>query len=784
MTSTPVLPYVFSPMPEYLRNIPLSSNRALLSIPANETPAMLLGKLPDMLPPRFDAIPAELRQLPQWINWKYMPPLKGQKKPRKVPVNPKTGGAAAVDNPATWGNIGEAEARCKSDASLGLGFVFTENDSYCGIDLDKCFDPQQKCITEGFVGAIIPRFGSYTELSPSQTGLHIIIKGKLPPGRRKDGSIEMYDAGRYFTFTGRALAGFTDIRECQSELEAYHHEVFSEAAATQEDGAHAPACKGGAFPVSDDVLLEKARTSANGEKFRQLWEGQWQTAGYYSQSEADMALCSMLAFWTGRADWADALFRKSGLYRNKWDERHGDDTYGQLTIKKTFASCKKHYEWVKASNSTSQDHLILAREVILQVGKENLLATDTHVWRWHDTGVWRTIVDREIKQCVQHALEQIGHTVKRGLVDAVADVLKTEIFAKEHEWDRDRDAINFPNGELHWTGAVWELRKHCREHYRTTQIPYAYDSNAECPRFVQFLEEIFQGDADGKDKATLILELLGYTLVSNARLEKFVLLIGPGANGKSVLLDAIRVMVGMDNITAVQPSQFNNRFQRAHLHLKLANLVTEIAEGAEIADAELKAITSGELTTAEHKFGHPFNFRPFSTCWFGSNHLPHTRDFSDALFRRAIVIQFNRVFKEGEDADPYLKDKLMAEMPGIISMALQAFGEVLKRNKFTESTSCKQAKQEWRIEADQVAQFIGELCEVEPGAEIASKDLYQAYTFWADAAGIVRKLNRKNFTGRIMRLGGQTCKGTAGARMIAGIKLKPVSGQVLEARGA
>jgi len=428
----------------------------------------------------------------------------------------------------------------------------------------------------------------------------------------------------------------------------------------------------------------------------------------------------------------------------------------------------------KSGGTSEPDHLALAREVVSHVGKENLLATVAHVWRWRDTGVWRTIAEREVKQAVQQAFEQRGVAITSGLVIAVTEVLKTELFAKEHEWDRDRDAINFLNAELHWTGEAWEVRPHCREHYRTTQIPYAYDANAWCPRFVQFLEEIFQGDADSKDKKTLILELLGYTLVSHANFEAFVLLIGSGANGKSVLLDVIRVMVGSENVAAVQPSQFNNKYQRAHLHLKLANLVTEIAEGAEIADAELKAIVSGELTTAEHKFQDPFSFHPFSTCWFGSNHLPHTRDFSDALFRRAKVIPFNRKFEYGVDADPHLKDKLASEMSGIINLVLQAFAEVLKRGAFTEPESCKQAKQEWRIEADQVAQFVGEMCTVEPGAEIASMNLYQAYTNWAEAAGIARKLNRKNFTTRIMRLGGKPCKGTAGTRTIAGVRLKTI----------
>jgi putative DNA primase/helicase len=354
-----------------------------------------------------------------------------------------------------------------------------------------------------------------------------------------------------------------------------------------------------------------------------------------------------------------------------------------------------------------QDHLNLAREVLEDIGSDNLLSTAAHVWQWYESGVWKIIDERKVKQLVQHVLEQQGHDVMRGVVDAVADVLKTAIYALEHEWNRYGDVISFQNGELHWNGNGWELKPHDREHYCTTQIPYHYDTSAQCPRFMLFLDEIFGGDSDGKDKAKLVMQLIGYTLVSHARYEVFVLLIGGGANGKSVLLDIIRMMVGRDNVSAVQPSQFSNRFQRAHLHGKLANLVTEIAEGAEIADAELKAIVSGELTTAEHKNKDPFSFRPFSTCWFGTNHMPHTRDFSDALFRRAKVITFNRTFKAGEGADPLLKDKLAEEMAGIINVSIAAFGEVIKHGTFTEPQSCIIAKQEWRIEADQVAQFVG-----------------------------------------------------------------------------
>jgi len=418
------------------------------------------------------------------------------------------------------------------------------------------------------------------------------------------------------------------------------------------------------------------------------------------------------------------------------------------------------------------DHLTAARAVLAKIGRENILATAAYVWLWDMRGIWRTIPDRELKQLVQHGLEGESEEIMRGLVDGVADVLKSEIFRGEHEWNRSHDAINTPNGELHWNGAGWELLPHCREHYLTTQIPVPYLPEATCPRFIQFLQEIFEGDPDGEAKAQALLEMMGYSLTSDTRYERFVLLIGSGANGKSVVMEVIRLLVGSENVAAVQPSQFGNRFQRGHLHLKLVNLVTEIAEGSEIADAELKAIVSGELTTAEHKHQPPFDFRPYATCWFGTNHMPHTRDFSDALFRRALVMPFNRTFKAGENADPNLKEKLAEELSGILKLALQAYGDVLQRGSFTDPESCLRAKEEWRIEADQVAQFIGDKCEMIPDARVVSVELYLAYKNWAVDAGITRQLNRKNFTNRVLRRGGVLCKGSGGVRMIAGVRLK------------
>jgi putative DNA primase/helicase len=421
-----------------------------------------------------------------------------------------------------------------------------------------------------------------------------------------------------------------------------------------------------------------------------------------------------------------------------------------------------------------KDQLAHAEDLIEELGGDaNVLYTLDAFWRWDAAGVWRRAHDREIKQVAQKVLDSGDVDVSKTLVDGVVDVAKSSLFERAAQLDaRNWRLVNVQNGTLEWVGSGWQLREHRREDFLTTQIPVAFDADAIAPRFEEFLREVFAGDADADQKALCVLELIGYTLLTTCRYERFVLLIGGGANGKSVLLGVIEALLGPGGVAAVQPSQFDNRFQRAHLHGKLANIVTEIAQGAEILDAQLKAIVSGELTTAEHKNRDPFEFRPFATCWFGTNHMPHTRDFTEALFRRATVLWFNNTFKDGA-RDPHLKDRLSAELPGILALALGAIAGVLQRNAFTVPASSTEAAREWRRDVDQVAQFVEECCYASPGTGIASAELYMAYDTWADEAGVKHHLSRKSFTDRIVRLGAKAGKaGKSGTRTIFGFALR------------
>lgn len=371
-----------------------------------------------------------------------------------------------------------------------------------------------------------------------------------------------------------------------------------------------------------------------------------------------------------------------------------------------------------------ENHLFAAQETVTSLGgPENLIYANGSLWGWRGGGVWRVMDDREVKKAIHKVVE--GQEMTKSVVDSILDLVKTEVYRPNHQFEQGDEFVNCLNGEIHFVDGEWVLRPHNRENYRLTQIPVPYDPNATAPRFGTFLDEIFQGDDDAVEKTILLLEMMGYTLMATCRFEKFIILIGKGANGKSVILAVLEAIVGRGNIAAVQPDQLDNRFQRGHLYGKLANIVTELPVGGEIADAQLKSITSGEVTTAEHKFKDPFDFHPVTTFWFGTNHMPHTRDTSDAIFRRAIVLSFNRKF-EGENCDPLLKEKLLAELPGILNLALEAIAGVLLRKSFTVSESCEMQKAKWRNDADQAGQFVEEVCELIPSERTPSVHIWNA----------------------------------------------------------
>ncbi len=292
--------------------------------------------------------PVCLRDRPQWVAWRC---IERDGKQTKAPVNALTGGMADSTDPSTWASFPQGVAACQQRPGLaGVGFVFTPDDPYCGVDLDDCIDPETGQI-KPWAAEFIKQLDSYTEISPSGTGVKVFLKANKPGSRcRKaceDGEIEIYDRDRFFTVTGQRLDGVPATVEIrQEQLDAVYRAVFGEDGHSDGDqkSAHCqPPNRAASVVLDDDEIIELASNQRrSGDKFATLWSGEW-NAYYNSASEADSSVIFTLAFYTKDAAQIDRLFRRSGLMRPKWDEFHGEQTYGDMTIAKALAKVTKQY---------------------------------------------------------------------------------------------------------------------------------------------------------------------------------------------------------------------------------------------------------------------------------------------------------------------------------------------------------------------------------------------------------------------------------------------------------
>lgn len=290
-----------------------------------------------------------MKDLEQWVCWRSEV---RNGKTTKVPYSPASGTRARSDDPATWGTLAEAEEAARSKGHDGIGFVFTARDPFCGVDLDACVNPETQEI-EPWASEITEGLDSYAEFSPSRTGLHVIVRAQLPPGGNRKGSVEMYDRDRFFTVTRCPLPGtLRRIEDRQEQIEVLHARLFpSEERRTTEEPRD-QATNGATTPdgLTDAEVLRRAMSAKSGERFAKLWAGD--RSGYSSDSEADLALCSMLAFWVGPdEERISSLLARSGLAREKWNRAD----YRQRTISHVLVGMTDFYTPARNGPTASQN---------------------------------------------------------------------------------------------------------------------------------------------------------------------------------------------------------------------------------------------------------------------------------------------------------------------------------------------------------------------------------------------------------------------------------------------
>jgi putative DNA primase/helicase len=257
------------------------------------------------------------------------------------------------------------------------------------------------------------------------------------------------------------------------------------------------------------------------------------------------------------------------------------------------------------------------------------------------------------------------------------------------------------------------------------------DPEASCPEWLAFLASAFP---EKPSAVQLLQELFGYCLWPDCRFEKFVIFTGPGNSGKSTAAETLQALLGEGNTCALPLERFGDRFALPSLIAKLANIVFDASEIDRSAEGVLKAMVSGEPVTVEEKHHPVRTMRLTAKHLFVTNILPRFHDTSDGLWRRLLLIPFERVCPP-EQRDPSLKGRLREELPAIAQWALRGLARLLHETTFTTFERGSRLVSECRHESNPVALFLASECVTEPGARAGRQRTYARYRQWAAANG-------------------------------------------------
>jgi len=690
----------------------------------------------------YESIPKELKELKQWVCWS------GD----KLPKNPNTGKNAQSNNPNTWSDYETAVSAVEKYMFDGIGFMF--DNGYFGVDLDDCSDELRDEFTKGL--------NSYTEISKSGTGIHIICKGTLPEGRRRKNNVEMYDGGRYFIMTGKTFLE-TTIKDCTETIKPLHEKYVNDLRKPKSIG-FIPTSK--TIKLNDDEVISKIRSSKNGFLFQALFSGNWEGI-YPSQSEADYEMCKILAFWTGKdSEQMDRIFRSSHLFREKWDRKQSGTTYGQITIAnannktnsvfggsnvaeyfvgkdgEVYEKPTKQYQLNDTGNS---ERLVDKFYGLIKYNHDNKMwmIWDGKVWREDNTLEVKRLADKVIEEMKVEAFLEDDENKRKELMKNVQRAFSTkgkEAMIKEamhlpnvpilnYEFDKEKDLFNCQNGIIKLrTG---ELIEHSPSFYQT-KIGTSILGEGEPKRWLQFLEEITNGD---KELIKFIQKSVGYSLTGSVEEQCLFFCYGTGQNGKTVFLDIITELLG-SYTTNTQPETIMLKTNTSSANsdvarLKGARFVTSVEpnEGVRLNEGLIKQLTGGDKVTARFLYGKEFEFNPEFKLWLATNHKPVVRGTDDGIWRRIRLIPFTVKISENKK-DKQLKQKLLKELPQILRWAFEGCQLWLKEG-LEMPKSVLDATADYRNEMDVVNNFVETCTMPVTGFRENASNMYQKYVQWA-----------------------------------------------------
>ncbi len=334
-----------------------------------------------------------------------------------------------------------------------------------------------------------------------------------------------------------------------------------------------------------------------------------------------------------------------------------------------------------------------------------------------------------IEKRAQHIFAEKASTYH---VNEVVNWIKRESNAELYEFDNKLEILNCCSGLINMD--TLEFREHSPKYLSMIQIPVYYHPEDDAPAIMQFFNEVLK-----PEDVDCVLELFAYCLIRNMAFQKAFLFVGEGANGKSTMIELLRIFLGEENCSSVSLHGLEeNRFSKAELSGKMVNLSSDIPSKG-IQNVEVfKELTGGDTLTAERKYGHPFQFKNHAKLVFSANRPPKIlNDDTRALWRRFIIIDFPNKFLD-DSADNNILDKLTTpeELSGLLNLVLKARLRLLANQGFSYHKTIEEVSQHYTVLSDPVTSFVEECCEIDSNATVEKQELYDAYYKYCQNKGI------------------------------------------------
>jgi putative DNA primase/helicase len=491
----------------------------------------------------------------------------------------------------------------------------------------------------------------------------------------------------------------------------------------------------------------------------------------------------LVHYLPGSKLWIDDRGRIHNGHTLKWrPQESSEELQRQAALKQTIA--KHEGQGWELVPSKLADYVLAASAVTVSTFMDDHTIITYN--RVEDTGVWNLNGEDEIKALTQNAANQCGPLIKEQLSN---HLIAETLGCIERSTYIDRENFKPPPDKIPLANGVYDLATNQLEHHSMSnnflyQIPVNYDPNATCPKIDKFLEETLG------DRKTLAYEIAGYAIAESIpnKWQRAFMMIGPGDNGKSTFLNLITTLLGDENVSnQTLQGLVENRFSAAALHLKLANIASDIGDRSLYNTWQFKALTGGDKISAEHKFKDSFQFRNRAILTFSCNSLPESYDDSDAFHKRWILVPFENVFS-GDKKDPRLLEKLTTpeELSGFLNKAIAAYREMDTRGAFTGEGTTEQKRDYYTRLSAPVHCFVEDCVLFDPESMVNKQQLYTEFRAYAQKRGYGKTFTQKRFFKKFREKAGEQLyesyvKDSDGVqrRIYKGIKLEPASQNTL-----